>query len=192
MPLARARWAVIDCETSGLDARRDRLLSVAAVAVADGRIALRDSLAAVVRPSEPSAADNILVHGLGADVQLGGRDRGEVVAELDAFIGDAIPVAFHAPFDRAILARAGLRAARRRWLDLAVLAPALFPKNSGSDLDAWLAAFGIDCPERHDALADAYATAQLMLVVLAEAHRQRIASAEALAGLAASAAWLGT
>ena len=41
-PLEGARWVVIDCETSGLDAARDRLLSVGAVAVRDGVVDLQD------------------------------------------------------------------------------------------------------------------------------------------------------
>lgn len=189
-PLAQARWVVIDCETSGLDIRRDRLLSVGAVEVAAGRISPR-AYAAVVRQDSPSARDNILVHGLGAETQLGGRPAGEVLRELEDFVGEATPVAFHAPFDRGILRRAGLRGAAR-WLDLAVLAPAFFPGRAADDLDAWLAAFGIEHPHRHDALGDAYVTAQLLLVMLAEAVRQRVATAEALVGLAGSAAWLRT
>ena len=43
-PLEPARWVVIDCETSGLDAARDRLLSVGAVCVRDGRVDLRLSM----------------------------------------------------------------------------------------------------------------------------------------------------
>jgi DNA polymerase III subunit epsilon len=79
-----------------------------------------------------------------------------------------------------------VRAAARRWLDLATLAPAFFPGRAGHDLDGWLGAFGIECSARHDALGDAYATAQLFLVMLAEARRQGLGSAEALARIAAS------
>ncbi len=189
-PLAQARWVVIDCETGGLDMGKDRLLSVAAVEVAGARALTGRSYAAVLGQEVPSGADNILVHGIGAEAQLAGRPAAEVLRELDDFAAGAMAVAFHAPFDREFLRRAGSRTAKPRWLDLAALAPVLFPGRAGNDLDGWLAAFGIECPARHDALGDAYATAQLFLVMLAEARRQRIASAEALAGLCASAAWL--
>jgi DNA polymerase-3 subunit epsilon len=57
---------------------------------------------------------------------------------------------------------------------LAELLPVLFPARGKleSTLDDWLAAFGIAHGSRHDALGDAYATAQLFLPALAEAGRQ--------------------
>jgi len=193
-PLAGARWVVIDCETSGLDPKQDRLLSVAAVDVTAERIAAGCAYAAVLRQQEPSRVDNILVHGLGGDAQLGGDPAPRVLRELTAFISDAIPVAFHAPFDKAVLAKAfaqaGVRARRKRWLDLAVLAPVLFPDRKAKDLDSWLAAFAIECASRHEALSDAYATAQLLLVMLDKARSDGVATAEALIRLASSAVWL--
>ena len=193
-PLAAAHWVVVDCETSGLDPKRDRLLSVAAVEVTAERIAPARSYTALLQQQEPSRADNILVHGLGGEAQLGGRPAQQVLRELTVFMDDAIPVAFHAPFDKAVLARAfkqaGVQVARKRWLDLAELAPVLFPDRKADDLDSWLAAFAIECPARHEALSDAYATAQLLLVMLGKARREGIGTAEALIRLASSGAWL--
>ena len=193
-PLAETRWVVIDCETSGLDPAKDRLLSVAAIEVARERVNAARSYSAVLGQQEPSARDNILVHGIGAADQLAGRPPGEVLREFVAFLGDAVPVAFHAPFDQAVLDKAcrqaDVRSPRKRWLDLAELGPVLFPDRKENDLDSWLAAFGIECDARHDALNDAYATAQLLLVLLEKAKRDRVGSAEALIRLASSAAWL--
>ena len=171
-----ARWVVIDCETSGLDPARDRLLAVGAVAVRGGRIDPADSFHALLRQETPSAAANILVHGIGAEAQLGGRPAAEALGALARHVGDGFPVAFHADFDSAVLDRAmpgaGIGAP---WLDLARLAPALYPARARAtrSLDEWLAATGIAALRRHDALADAFSTAQLLLVLLAEAERQR-------------------
>ena len=193
-PLAAARWVVVDCETSGLDPKQDRLLSVAAVEVTAERIAAGRAYAAVLQQQEPSPVDNILVHGLGGEAQLCGDPAKQVLPELAGFMNGAIPVAFHAPFDKAVLARAfaqaGMPSRRKRWLDLAVLAPVLFPDRKAKDLDSWLAAFAIECASRHEALSDAYATAQLLLVMLGKARSEGVATAEALIRLASSAAWL--
>lgn len=188
-PLQEAAWLVIDCETSGLDARRDRLLAVAAVEVRGERIALEGAFAALLRQAEPSAAANILVHGIGGEAQLAGRPREAVREELARRLQGRFPVAFHAPFDQEVLKREGVPV-KPRWLDLARLAPALFPGRKAKALDEWLAEFAIECPGRHDALADAYASAELLLVLLAEARRQGATTAEALAALAASQRWI--
>ena len=185
--LEGVRWVAIDCETSGLDAARDQLLSVGAVTVRDGTVQLQDFYQASVRQDIPSAADNILVHGIGGDAQLGGEPLARVIDRLARFLGDGLPVGFHAPFDAAVLRRHGLQL-RTKWLDLATLAPALFPAKGKADspLEHWLGAFGIPARARHDALGDAFATAQLLLVALAEARRQGVASVEALREAATS------
>lgn len=182
-PLAAARWVAIDCETSGLDAARDRLLSVGAVAIRDRRIELAGAFEARVRQQAPSAAENILVHGIGGDAQLAGLPLPQAISNLAAYVGDAIPVAFHAPFDAVVLRRHGFRP-RAPWQDLAQLAPALFPERKAERLDDWLAEFGISAEARHDALGDAFAAAQLLLVILAEAGRARVDTVEALIKLA--------
>jgi len=188
-PLDAARWVAIDCETSGLDAKRDRLLSVGAVKVTAGRIEVGPAFHSLVAQAAPSASDNILVHGIGGDAQLGGRAQPEVLRELESFIADAMPVGFHSPFDAEILRRHGFRA-RNRWLDLASLAPALFAGRKSRQLEDWLAEFDIEVRDRHDALGDAFSTAQLLLVVLAEARRQGTGTVEALRALARSGRWL--
>ena len=188
-PLGAARWVAIDCETSGLDAARDRLLAVGAVKVQGGRIELGDPFAALVRQTAPSASDNILVHGIGGDAQLAGQPLPEVLSKLVDYAGDAIPVAYHASFDATVLKSHGWRAGAP-WHDLAQLAPALFPERKAKLLDEWLAEFGIAPHARHDALGDAFSAAQLLLVMLAEAKRQGIETVEALRAAQGGRRWL--
>ena len=177
IPAVAARWVVVDCETSGLDPERDRLLSLAALGVRDGRIALDDTFSVLVRQAHPTGHDNILVHGIGRERQAGGASAEAVVGAFRDFAGHSPRVAWRAGFDRVVISRA-LRSARLRgsgpWLDLAQLMPVLFPKRGGIDtaLEGWLASFGIAHPARHDALADAYASAQLLQIALKEAARQ--------------------
>ena len=182
-PLAEARWVVIDCETSGLDPRRDRLLSIGALKVRDGRIDLAQSFSSRVRAPAPSAPANILVHGIGGDAQLAAPPLEEVLPRFADFAKDDIAVAFHAWFDREVLRRTmaplGMRPPRR-WLDLEPLARDLFPRQRATSFDHWLAAFGIEHAGRHDALLDALAAAEMLLVLLAHAARQGRRHAEEL------------
>ncbi len=194
--LAEVRWVVIDCETSGLDAKRDRLLSLGAVSVRGRRIALADAYGAVIRQAQASARENIAIHGIGAEAQRAGRPAEEALRELAAFAADAVPAAFHAPFDAEVLRRA-LKAAcapplPRRWLDLAQLAPALYPQAARAQraLEDWLAHFGIAPRGRHDALGDALATAELLLVLLEEADRQGAKTLGELLAIGPARRWL--
>jgi len=191
-----ARWVVVDCETSGLDVARDRLLSIGAVALQEGRIGIAGAFSRVLRQESPSAADNILVHGIGGDAQAGGEEPAQVLREFAAFAGDGPLVAFHAPFDRAMLERAmrahGMRW-KRRWLDAADLVRVLFAAQAKKcrGLDDWLQAFGIVNEARHDALGDAFATAQLMQVALEQARRHGFHSVRDVLGAAAARRWSG-
>ena len=191
-----ARWLVVDCETSGLDPARDRLLSVGACVVQGGSIPAAERFSAVLQQDAPSHPQNILIHGIGAQEQLGAPPAKEVLREFARFLGDGVPVAFHSPFDAEILRREFARAKqaplRGKWLDVAQLAPALFPDRAlrRRTLDDWLEEFGIECRARHDALADAFATAQLLLVLLAEGSRQGLQTVNDVMDAARGRRWL--
>lgn len=196
-PAQGARWVVVDCETSGLEVSRDRLLSIGAVAVRAGRVELADAFSRLLRQAQASASENILVHGIGAQAQASGDEPRRVLEDFVAYAGQAPLVAFHAPFDRAMLERAaraqGLRW-RRQWLDVAELLRVLFPAHAKRcrGLDDWLGAFGIAHDARHDALGDALATAQLTLIALEAAGRHGFASVGEVLRAAHGARWSGS
>lgn len=171
-PLARQRWVVMDSESSGLDLQRDRLLSIAAVAVEHAAIQVGQSFDCRLQQEQASSDANILIHGIGAQEQRAGQAPADALLDFLDFAGRDILVAYHADFDRSMLDRAldqytGKQALQ--WLDLADLCPALFPKlaQGRKTLDDWLAAFDIEGFERHNALSDAWVTAELFLIALA-------------------------
>lgn len=194
--LAEARWVVIDVESSGLDPRRDSLIAVGAVTVVAQHIALGESYYRVLRQDAPSANENILVHRIGAAEQLGGLDPRDALIGLLEFAGKAPCAGYNAPFDAVMLERAARRwlgvPLRLTWIDLAWLAPAVARETAGTmqALDIWLDAFGISAVPRHHALADALATAQLLLVLQCKAAERGIRTVSALRKAAAGEAWL--
>jgi DNA polymerase-3 subunit epsilon len=195
-PAARGRWVVVDVETAGLNAARDALISIGALAVKDAAIDLADSFEVVVRQPVPSERRNIEVHGIGGTEQLSGEDPPAALERFLAFVGHDPLVAFHAPFDAMVLQRELRRVLGvrfdRPWLDLADVAPLAWPgRTRTGDLDAWLEAFAIPVAQRHRAIADCLATAQLLLAVLHEAPRMGAASARRLLSLSRGDRWLG-
>lgn len=184
-----ARCVVVDVETTGLNLMTDTLISIGAVAVTDGRIALGDSFYAVLQQRKISRKENILVHGISGAVQREGMEPAEALLSFLEFLGKSPLVAFHVAFDEAMIRRAmrqylGL-SFRRTWLDLAYVMPALHPALAYSHrvLDDWTGRFGIRIEARHNALADALATAQLLQVARARARRKGIAGFAGLRSL---------
>lgn len=180
--LADARWVVIDVEASGLDMRRDRLISIGAVALHGSKIELADSFEVVLQQTHASDDANILVHGIGGTIQRAGDNPVEALLAFLRYAGKARWVAYHAAFDETLIGRAlhqqlGLRL-KPRALDLAYLAPALYPDFAArrQSLDDWLARFGVRDIARHQALSDAYSTAQLMQILLQRAQQKGITS----------------
>ncbi len=196
LPLAGLRWCVVDVETGGLDTVRDPLLSIGAVAVEQGRIALHQSFEAGLTQTQATGAANILIHGITDSEQRAGQAPHEALLAWLEFARNSPRVAFHAGFDQAVLqreARAQLGLSPRLpWFDAAVIAPLLFPAAAPHcrQLDDWLAHFGIAAYARHGALADAYATAELWLVLIAAAQRENITTAHQLQRLTQARRWL--
>ncbi len=186
IPLSQARFIVVDVETSGLDMRKDRLLSIGACVVEAMRLRAGESYATILQRDETSARANILIHGIGPQAQAAGEAPEESLLGFLEFAGRLPLVAFHAGFDQTMLDRAlretlGVRLINP-WLDLAYLAPALFPEArlSQAGLDDWLGYFGLRAHTRHRAADDAFATAEIFLVLLARARARSLTTVNAL------------
>jgi DNA polymerase-3 subunit epsilon len=169
---APQRWVMLDVESSGLDAKRDRLIAIAAIGVKlhAGRphIDFGDSFEVVLQQPELNPdKQNILLHGIGVGAQRAGTAPAAALQAFRQWLGTAPLIAFHAAFDQTLIQRA-MRSALRsrlanRWVDLQPVASALLPELKASSLDPYLDHFGIHCLHRHQAAADALASAELLL-----------------------------
>jgi DNA polymerase III subunit epsilon len=169
-----ARWVVVDLETTGLDPARDALVAIGAVAVHVDRVTRQasilpgDSFESIVRPGHLSEdRANILLHGVGWQRQREGRPASVALADFAGYVGASPMLAFHAAFDREVLQRAlrgqGALELANPWVDLEFLCAVTSGEIPGGTLDTWLQHFGIHCPRRHEATADALAEAELLL-----------------------------
>lgn len=195
--LDEVRFVVADVETTGLNPFDDQLISIGAVEIIDGRIRLDSGFEIVFRQPQASANSNILVHGIDGTTQLKGTDPAQATLLFLDFIRNAPLVGFHSDFDRLMIDRAANRAVgvapSNPWLDLAYLAPATMPESDRKlprGLDDWMDKLGIVNQARHNALADALATAQLLQVVLAHAIHQGTSTLSELIKLEQDQRWL--
>ena len=188
-PLAQTSFRVVDVETSGLDARRDRLLSIGAVAVENLKLNPGAGFAVVLQSETVNSRDNILIHGIGPQRQAAGQEPEQALLEFLGYAGKHPLVAFHAPFDQTVLDRAlrqtlGVRLVNP-WLDLARLGSALFPEArlAQASLDDWLRYFDLRALVRHRAMDDAFASAELLLIFLKRALARGATNLNALRAL---------
>jgi DNA polymerase III subunit epsilon len=182
----QGRLVVVDVETSGLSLAQDRLISIAAIAITGQVIRLGETFETVLQQDTASTADNILLHGVSGAAQVAGESPALALLKFLEFVGTSPIVAYHAAFDegmicKAILTHLGFKF-RGRWLDLADLAPAFYPEWASRlrSLDDWSDHFHIPNPVRHNAMFDAFATAQLALIVFSQAQRRGISRVQGL------------
>jgi DNA polymerase-3 subunit epsilon len=98
-------WVTVDCETTGLDVRHDRIISIAAVRILGNRLMTSQRLELLVRPERAMTAENMQVHRLREqDVALG-IDAAQAMRRLMDFIGSRPLVGYYLEFDVAMLNR---------------------------------------------------------------------------------------
>jgi DNA polymerase III subunit epsilon len=189
------RWVVVDTETTGLDPTRDQLLSIGAVALNHGRLVLADSFEAVIKSQTQPSGENVLIHGIGHQQHAGGEPLAQALQAWERWRDGAPLIACHAEFDRRVLQHAarsaGLRPTRGLWLDPVLVAAALHPDEARSraSLDDWLDYFQIPVAQRHSAVGDALATAELILRLLPQAEREGFSGFKGLMHAARSTRW---
>lgn len=195
-PVAETRYVVVDVETSGLNLMEDRLISIGAVAVVNGKIALGDCFSIVLQQQAASEKGNILLHGIGTAEQLEGAHPVEALLAFLDYLGKSPLIAFHVTFDETMIRRAlreylGLNF-KHPWLDMAYVMPGLNPPLAQKyrALDDWIGHFDIRIEVRHNALADALATAQLFQVALAQGKGKGISDYAGLRDLEKNQRWV--
>lgn len=181
-PLAALPLLAVDLETTGLDPRRDRIISIGWVPVDGTVIRLGGAGQAVVSGEElgeRGVGQSATLHGLTDDRLRAGTPLAEAVGTLLDALAGRVLLAHHAGLEAGFLQAA----CRRLWdvrLDLTVvdtmrlhrrvIAPGFDDEPRGDDLRLWnaRARFGLPVLGAHDALHDALAAAELYLAQVAE------------------------
>ena len=165
----------IDCETTGLDPRKDDIITVAAVKIRGNRILTSERFEATLRPSVRINPEAIKIHWLRERDVAMGRAMAEVLPPLLRFIGGRPLIGYYLEFDLAMLDRYV-----RRWLGIELPNPAIevsklyydrkyadAPPGTHIDLafPSILRDLGLPMLDQHDAYADALMTAMIYLVL---------------------------
>ncbi|WP_328694249.1 DEDDh family exonuclease [Streptomyces phaeochromogenes] len=163
-------WALVDVETSGLVARRDRVLSVAVVTIGpDGE--QTEEFSTLLNPGcDPGP---VHVHGLTAERLRGAPTFDQVAGRIGAMLQDRVLVAHNAQFDYDFLAHEFARA--RMWLPVSqrlctlALNRQVDPPTDDMKLGTLAAHYGVPQQHAHDALDDTRVLAGILRASLRQA-----------------------
>jgi DNA polymerase III subunit epsilon len=192
----QGRYVVVDVESSGLNMKKDRLISIGAVSLVDGQMDFNDAFQIVLRQDQVSTNENILIHGIGGSAQSEGVDPVEALLAFLGYIGKAPLVAYHAFFDQSMIDKAmseylGMKLGQV-WIDLAWILPEFFQYRSDGRvaLDDWLKHFEIENILRHNAVSDAYATAKLLQIAIAHGTHKGAGSPASFVKIEKARRWM--
>ncbi|MHB2206456.1 3'-5' exonuclease [Methylobacterium sp. CM6257] len=95
----------VDCETTGLNLRKDEIITIAAIPIRGERILTSERFEALAKTNRKSAHEAIKVHGiLDRDLQHG-RPMRDILPELLHFIGSRPIVGYYTDFDVGMIDR---------------------------------------------------------------------------------------
>ncbi|MCV6629958.1 MAG: 3'-5' exonuclease [Flavobacteriaceae bacterium] len=172
------RFVIFDTETTGLNMRTDRILSIGCVGVYDYTIKIADQLESYLL-QEKYTYNTVEIHGILKAGRLDKVKEEEAIIQFLDYIKNAVLVAHHADFDVGMinlaLKRMGLPKLKNKAIDTAFMyKESSFCKNQYSpiNLDVLSKKFHIPKHDRHTASGDAYITAQLFLKLLKNLERK--------------------
>ena len=181
-----APFVVVDLETTGLDPKRDEVVSFAAFPVEEGRIAAAGVVHGLVRPRNPPAPASVEIHGLRASDLAAAPPAPAALEPLARALDGRIPVVHHAWVERSFLGALGMRLPRR-MVDTAQLWRLLCVQRGEGDPGAGTLAqiargLGMPLHRPHVAEGDALTTAQLFLALATHLEGHGLGSVRDLTG----------
>ena len=169
-PLSELVYTVFDTETTGLEpANGDEIIQIGALRIVNGRLLHQEHFDQLVDPRCHLKAASIAIHGITDSMLLGQPTIDLVLPAFHDFCADTVLVGHNVAFDMRFLelkeAALGVRF-DQPVLDTLLLSAVAHPNQQSHSLEAIMQRLGIQMEQRHNALADATATAQVFMRLL--------------------------
>ncbi|MBX3576634.1 MAG: CBS domain-containing protein [Rhizobiaceae bacterium] len=169
-PLIALDSVAVDTETTSLDASKARVVQIGAVTVAGARVLADPSLDQLVNPGEPIPAIASAVHGI-ADADVAAAPSfAEAWRRFADYADGRVLVGHSIGYDLAVFdrecRRAGIGWTPPRTLCVRLLATVAKPDLPDHSLDMIAAWLGVPVRNRHSALGDARAAADVFVALV--------------------------
>ena len=175
-PITDVRFVVVDTELTGLDEKKDSIVSIGAVRMTGGRIDLGNVFYRLVSPNTKLTATSVVIHGITPSEVSAQPVIDTVLAEFLDYAADDVLVGHFISIDLAFFNTEMKRLYGRglgnaaidtftldEWLRKRLKSQACFAKAlSGYRLYDIAKNIGIPVNGSHNAIADAFTTAQLL------------------------------
>ena len=165
-------YVCLDCETSGLNSKKDEILSIGAVHIKDNKILMRKTFNIFLKPSKNINVESIKIHHIRPIDLENGIDAQEAIYQLLDFIGSRPIVGYYIKFDVAIISRytkefIGIKLPNKT-IEVSSMYYKTIRKRSDYQFvdlrfDTILKKLDIPILGKHDALNDALMTAMIFL-----------------------------
>lgn len=170
MPLIALNAVVLDTETTSLDPRNASIVEIGAVKLVHGKLDIDGAFRRLIKPPGPIPEVATTVHHINDQMVKYAPSFAEVWPEFVNFVGDAVIIGHTVGFDLAVFKRECDRAditwTKPRTLDTRLLAQVAEPNLSGFSLESLAAWLGVTIKDRHSALGDAIATADVFTALV--------------------------
>ncbi len=190
-PLLSLSAVIMDTETTGLDTAKDRIVQIGAIKMVLGKVLEDDPFDQLVAPGIPIPAMSSAIHHIMDEEVRTAPSFGPSFDDYQNWAGAGLLVGYSIGFDIAVI-KAEFARMERDWtpprsLDVRHLVQIISPSLPDISLETVAAWLGLEIKNRHNALGDAIATAQIykaLIPYLAKKGIFTLAEAErAVAGL---------
>ena len=165
-------FVALDTETTGLNPKRDEILSIGAVIIKENRILVNRAFEAFLKPSGKISEESIKIHHIRPCDLESAKSARDVILSLLDFIGNRPIVGYYIGFDHAILSRytkeiIGIKLPNRQ-IELSQMYYRRYRKHSAYEFvdlhfDTIMKELNLPPLGKHDALNDAIMSAMIYL-----------------------------
>jgi DNA polymerase III subunit epsilon len=185
-PVTETEFVVFDSETTGFNVKKgDRIVSISAVRLKNGRIDLSDIFHALVNPNRDIPSETAVIHEILPRMVEGKPAIENVLPDFIHYVGSAVLVAHHAWLDMSFLNHEMIRLFgfpfQNVVVDTAILDQVLVVKRTPSSmrgtikinslLSSLAERYHVSIEEDHSSFGDALVTAQIFQNMIKQAQQ---------------------